>query len=274
MTLRRASSSTTARGSELLKKGKSIQSVETGVRILEVLAHAPASLQLREVAGDSGMSRSQTHRYLLAYVRTGLARQDPATGRYELGPLALRIGLAALRRAKPVVAATDALIELVDSTGFTGMVIIWGEHGPIIVRLRQGRRVVIMAAQVGSTTPILGSSAGHVLLAYLPEEVAAEAAATVWHARHPAADEGWKAVLQALRKEVRRTGVATVSGTTIPGLAAVSGPVLDASGQIQAVLTLVAHAEDMLTENKPALAALRAACSRASERVAAGETKT
>ena len=43
------------------------------------------------------MSPGKIHRYLASFLVTGLARQDPDTRQYALGPLAMRLGLAALK---------------------------------------------------------------------------------------------------------------------------------------------------------------------------------
>src|SRR3546814_2090430 len=81
-------------------KRKSIQSVEIGVSVLKVLADAEGPQRLRDIAAVSGLSRSQAHRYLLSYANTGMVRQDSESGLYELGPLAITIGLAGLRRSE------------------------------------------------------------------------------------------------------------------------------------------------------------------------------
>lgn len=249
------------------QKRKSIQSVEYGVRLLEVLAAAPGTLALRDVAKAGRMSRSQTHRYLLSYVNTGLVRQDPATGDYELGPVALRIGLSALRRCEPIAVANEALSALIERTGHTGLVTVWGEYGPTIVRLAQGRRPVVMSLQVGSTVPIFGSAAGHIFLAHLPRSVATAAAKQAWKNMNPDNPNGWKAMLAKFEHEVRVSNFASVCGTTIPGLSAIGAPVLDSQGQIVAVIGLVAHSDVALEQNSDAIAALKDASHSASERL-------
>lgn len=249
------------------QKRKSIQSVESGMRLLEVLAAAPNSLALREIASAGRMSKSQTHRYLLSFVNTGLVRQSSLNGNYELGPAALQIGLAALRRCQPVAIATEELIALVEEAGFSGMVVVWGSHGPTIVRLEMGRRQVVMSLQVGSAVPVLGSSAGHVFLAYLPRATALEYTREIWKRTNGDNPNSLKTVLAKNEYEVRNAGMATVSGTTIPGLSAASAPILDSQGQISAVISLVAYSDDRLLDNDAAMKALVAASKRASGRL-------
>lgn len=248
-------------------KRKSIQSVEVGIRLLNALAEASSSLRLREIAALSGLSRSQAHRYLLSYVNTGMVRQETETGQYELGPLAIKVGLAALRRSEPVSVGGDALVQLVEHTGLSGQLITWGQFGPTIVRFKTGRRHVPIALQVGSVVSPFSSSAGRVFLAYLPESIATEAARNDWRQTHPDNPNGWKSELKKNQFTVREAGFAAVDGSTIPGLSAISAPILDCDGQIVLTLTLVARETERITEKQDIISILCEKAREASQRL-------
>jgi len=79
------------------KKRRGIQSVDTGIRLLEVLEKVDGPLSLKELSAKADMDPSGAHRYLASFVRCGLVVQS-ADSRYDFGPLALRVGLAAMRR--------------------------------------------------------------------------------------------------------------------------------------------------------------------------------
>src|SRR3546814_15102159 len=98
-----------------------------------------------------------------------------------------------------------------------------------------------MPLQVGSVVPTITSSAGRVFLAYLPEQVATDAARDEWRdaARQPA--NGWKALYSQCRNDVRAAGFAATEGGMIPGLSAVSAPTFDRQGKLCPVLTRVSH---------------------------------
>src|SRR4249919_2268503 len=81
---------------------RGIKSVEVAGQILDYLARAPGPVALRELAAAGRMSPGKVHRYLASFLASGLARQDPDTRRYVLGPLALQIGLAALSSYQPL----------------------------------------------------------------------------------------------------------------------------------------------------------------------------
>src|SRR3990172_7728103 len=79
---------------------RGIQSIETGVRLLEALERVDGPLALKDVSAMAGMDPSSAHRYLASFARCGLVRQSDDT-RYDLGPLTLRVGLAAMQRVEP-----------------------------------------------------------------------------------------------------------------------------------------------------------------------------
>jgi DNA-binding IclR family transcriptional regulator len=66
---------------------------------------ADGPMMLRDLAGGAGMTAAKAHPYVVSFMRLGLTEQDRASGRYELGPLALQMGLTSRRRLNPLRAA-------------------------------------------------------------------------------------------------------------------------------------------------------------------------
>src|SRR3546814_16935606 len=97
---------------------------------------------------------SQAHRYLQAYINTGLVQQEPADGRYSLGPTALKIGLSALSRLDVIRITTAYLRQLADDLETTGLLSIWGDYGPTIIRWLDGGVPIATSLHVGSVLPI------------------------------------------------------------------------------------------------------------------------
>src|SRR5438270_10765505 len=96
-------------------KRRGIQSIDTGIRLLEAMEKADGPLALKELSARADLDPSSAHRYLASFVRCGLVRQDRDT-RYDFGPLALHMGLAAVRRMDAVQITEDALPALVEET--------------------------------------------------------------------------------------------------------------------------------------------------------------
>lgn len=210
---------------------RGIQSVEIGLRLIDVLRDAAGPLSLKALAAGAELPISNCHRYCVSFVRAGYVQQDPRTGRYDLGPRLLQAGLAALGRTDSVGVATEALEALVDETGNTGQLAIWGDRGPTIIRWIPGRTAVRTSMTVGTTLPLLTSATGRVFLAFLPRRQTAALAA------HEAMAGGGDP--DALAAQALALGMGHVAGDHIPGLSAVAAPVLDAFGEAAAAITLV-----------------------------------
>jgi DNA-binding IclR family transcriptional regulator len=218
---------------------RGIQSVEIGTRVIEALRAAAGPLHLKDLARASGLPTSNCHRYVVSFVRTGFLIQDLNSGRYDLGPRVLQAGLAALARTDSIGVATSALERLVDATGNTGLLSVWADAGPTIVRWMPGLAAVRTSLSTGSTLPLLTSATGRVFLAFLPPRQTASLLAS--EAMSDNIEPG------LLAAGVRSSGVGRVSGDHIPGLSAVAAPVLDAHGEAAAVLTLVGARKGIAT---------------------------
>lgn len=245
-------------------KRQAIQSVESGVEILKALMSSESNIALREVSALSGMSRSQAHRYLLAYVNAGLVQQDAATGRYGLGPLALKLGLAALMRTDAVATASAHMTDLVDRTGCTGLITVWSDRGPVVIRWYDGLVPVVASIRVGSAVPVLTSAAGQCFLAFLPPQLTQACVDSELRQTGKPGKTELQAV-ETLRTEVRSKGHSVISNTMMPGLCAVAAPVFNCQGSVAVVLGLAGKEGDRLSQDPSLRHALFETATAASE---------
>src|SRR4051812_823285 len=134
-------------------KRRGIQSIDTGIRLLEVMEKSDGPLALKELSAKADMDPSGAHRYLASFVRCGLVRQE-ADSRYDFGPLALHMGLAAVRRLDPVQLIEQALPALVAETGYTALLTVWSNRGPPVVHGQRPRNPSATNLALGSVLPI------------------------------------------------------------------------------------------------------------------------
>ena len=240
------------------RKRRGIQSIDTGIRLLEVMEKADGPLALKELSARADMDPSGAHRYLASFVRCGLVRQYPDS-RYDFGPLALHLGLAAVRRLDPVQLVERALPALVDETGFTALLSVWSNRGPTVVHWQRSRNPFVTNLGLGSVLPISRSATGAVLVAFLPEAVTSEAIAA--EARRDDLDR--PAFTRAVER-ARKHRLAFVDSSVIPGLSAVCAPVLQWNGEAAAAVTLIGPDRELAKPSHPAVAALRRLCDRLS----------
>ncbi len=226
-----------------------VQAVDTAVRVLSALIDTGGPLMLKTVSERAEMQPPKAHRYLVSFCRTGLAERDPASGGYRLGPLAVRIGLAALRRLNIVQIASHTLSDLRDEIGFTVGLAVWGAAGPTFVRFEETNDALIISGRPGSVMPVLSSSTGRVFGAYLPRSVTGPfIERELSGVPHPGGTPN-RAIarmsqgdVEALFAGVRHHKLASVHGDLNPGLHGVSAPLFDHVGAVAGVFTVMGSA--------------------------------
>ncbi len=221
---------------------RGIQSVEVGGQLLRALADGDGPMMLRDLAGSAGMSAAKAHPYLVSFMRIGLVEQDKASGRYELGALALQIGLASMRRLDPVRLASGVVDDMVFSIGQTLSLAVWGNHGPTVVRIAEGGSPVHVNMRVGSVMSLFGTATGRVFAAFLPPATI-EAFMTSGVGRMSVGDDAAQDMsrdqIDAALADVRERGFSRAVDRPIPGVSALAAPVFDHSGTIALVITAI-----------------------------------
>jgi len=242
-----------------------IQSVEIAATILKALAHGGGSLPLNKLSRLAGMHSGKVHRYLISLTRSGLVTQDPESGHYRIGPLAITIGLTGLRISHPLRLAFDALPSLRDEVGETTAAAIWAEHGPTVVAIEESHHAVTMNVRIASRMPLIYTAIGRVFAAFLPSNLTEPFLQSEFEQGRRSAAVGQhqvrtRAELDAILEQVREEGIAGVEGTLLPGLNALAAPVFDHRGQVSLVIGIVGRQEtlDMHPEGE-AIKALKAA---------------
>jgi DNA-binding IclR family transcriptional regulator len=243
---------------------RGIQSVEIGFRVLAALAAEPGPAALGTVARRSELSPSQAHRYLASLIASGMAHQHEASGRYELGPQAIQIGLAALARTDVFAEADPAIAAFTRDSGRTTLLAARGPLGPTIVRWHAGRRPVITSLAVGSVLPLFNSATGHAFLAFMNDDEIATAVAD-----ETAAAGTPPTGIDAIRRQVRAAMFATVDEMLIPGLRATAVPIFDIQGRAVLVATVMATPAFSRTDDDAIVHQLQSVCRTLTERLGA-----
>lgn len=144
---------------------RKIQSLEVGFRLVRAVEEAGRALSLKEVAQQAGMVRSNAHLYLSTFVELGVLARD-GNGHYLLGPYALQLGLAALKKSNVVDVTDVPMRSLHAATGHHVHLSIWGNYGPTVVKNLEGACPVPVPVRIGFVVPLCSSATGLVFLAH------------------------------------------------------------------------------------------------------------
>lgn len=218
-----------------------IQSIEVGNRLLLALSQGSGPMSLRDLASTAGMSASKAHRYLVSYVRVGLAQQEAESGRYDLGQLSLQLGFAALRRLDAVGVAMPMLHELSAALNQTVALAVWANHGATIVRWLGADAPVTATLRVGSVMPLTRSATGLVFAANQPQTrwldlVKRELVDNRRHGIQPQVRAEFLPQLELIRQQ----GYAATSGF-IPGISGMAAPVFSPDGIMELAVVALGH---------------------------------
>jgi DNA-binding IclR family transcriptional regulator len=227
---------------------RGVQSVEVGARLLRALADARVPLAPSDLASAGEIASSQAHAYLVSLTRLGLIKRDALSGRYEAGPLALRLGLLHLAQQPALRAAVPHASALAQAHNCSVALCIAGPQGPTIVRYEHASLPLHVNLHVGTVMSLPATSTGRVFCAFLDDTTlramwANQAAQPVWRgtaaADEPAAgsrhDTAFAATLDAIRTRGFEMGIDVPS----PGVSSVCMPVRDTQNVLRVTLTAI-----------------------------------
>ncbi|MGO4317865.1 IclR family transcriptional regulator [Agrobacterium sp. MCAB5] len=242
-------------------EGRGIQSIDIGGRLLSVLVDADGPMMLKDLAAIADLPPAQAHAYISSFRRLDLIEQDVATGRYQLGPLAIRLGLARVASFGPLRAARDATVQLELKLGLMVALVVWGVGAPTALQVQTGNYPLNVNLRPGMALPVLGSAAGRVFAAFgCPAGI--EAIIEDEFAQTPGDKKSAKKARKAFEDEletVRRTGYAVTRSEPVPDIDTIAAPVRGANNEVIAVITVVGSSAnlDLSIHGAPVLALLK-----------------
>jgi DNA-binding IclR family transcriptional regulator len=244
-----------------------IQSVDAAVRILRAMASVNRPMSLKDIASAAHMTASNTHRYLVSFIKAQLVCQESSSGKYDLGPFALHLGLAAMSRTDSITVATQVLHELLAEIDLPVTLSVWTPDGPTMIRWLDASHPLTVNHKTGSRSPMLTSASGRVFLTFESGEKIKNVLASEIRARKSRKETTLISPedVSALRSEVRRHGLGRSIGERVNGINGLSAPIFDALGQLALTISTVGleHSFDPSYGGTVARA-LRAAADRAS----------
>jgi DNA-binding IclR family transcriptional regulator len=229
----------------MTKERRGIQSIEVGGDLLQALARSGEPMMLRDLAREAGMAPAKAHPYLVSFARIGLIEQDETTGRYEIGALAMRLGLISLRRLSAVRVATPEIARLASEINHAVSLAVWGTQGPTVVRLEEPSHPVHIVMRVGSIMAMLETATGRAFTAFLSPQIVKDAIESGLDHLGVGYDSGRKPNSQKITNllaETRRHCLARAIGDPLPGVNAFAAPVFDHAGRVALVVTAMGAA--------------------------------
>ena len=243
-------------------KSPTHQSLERGLRLMELISVIGGSATLAEISRKSGLPRSTAHHLLRALVEFGYLVQDGAARAYTLAPKLFQLTGHTWSNEQLAEIAMPFLDRLSRRTGEGTCLAVLRDGVVTLVAKREPDGPVRVVQEVGARRPIHCTAVGKVLAAGLPEqELAGIIARTAFDRMTPQTITSPAAFRRELAR-IRATGFALDDEEHIAGIRCMAAPIRDHSGEVRASLCVVGPKNHLprrrLAEVRKALAAVGA----------------
>lgn len=223
--------------------------------LMEFTADAP-DLGVGEIAQRTGLPKGQISKILSTFRQHRILTQNPATRRYSVGSRAFALGSRFVNYHPLAREALVVMRRIVEQTGHSTRLSVMDGDRVIYLLQSEGRLLADTGWRVGMFLPIHATTAGKVILAFLPQHRAEELLAGATLDPFTPNTIVDRALLLRDIAEIRLRGYGVSRGETTPGLGTIGVPVFGAGNEVLAVLGLVFPMHLVDWASAPALASI------------------
>jgi len=195
--------------------------------VLDLLGESSTPLGLAQVASSLQLHKSTAHRFLMVLERHRMVERTPG-GKFRLGLRLFDFGNRAIEQYDLRDRAQPHLRRLVAETEETAHLCIMEASRVIYIDKIEPARSVRMITRVGASNPMHCTSVGKAILAFLPEDRAAEVVRRTKFERFTHRTIASAEALRTEMEKTRRRGYAVDDEEFEEGLRCIAVPLLDA----------------------------------------------
>lgn len=155
---------------EVVKKGTTIQSLQIGMGIVDLIAKQGRPLKFSDIHDLTQITKSNLYKYLNTFTQLGILYRDKESGCYVLGSKLIEYGMAAVDQENVVERIIPYLQEINERSLSTVLYSSWTPAGPMIVKEFNANRGYNIGAQMGTFLPLL-SATGKVFMTFMDEKM-------------------------------------------------------------------------------------------------------
>lgn len=230
-----------------------IPNLRHACRILKHLGQHPEGLKASEVARSLGTPVTSTLRILTTLHLEGFARK--VDGRYELGPVLIQLGNAAMAGTEIRELALPLLRRLTAETDETAHVAIPCDERALIVAVQDSPHPLRAASRPGFLAELHCSSTGKLFLAHLYRDKIAEIVAETRPTRRTVSTLTTANELKREAELTLKRGYSLDNEEFNPGVRCLAMPVFGADGTVVAAIGITASTIRFTPERIPEMAA-------------------
>ena len=198
-------------------------------------------LTLSEIAERAGLPMSTAHRLRGEWVAWGGITRS-GDGRYRVGIKLWRLAVRQPSSRRLRIAAKPYLEDLFQSTGEHVHLAVREGLGAVYLERMSGADAVPSITDIGSRLPLHATGVGQALLAFAPPGVFEDVIAAGPRRFLPGTIVDEDALRERMVR-IRAAGIATSVEALTKGAFSVAAPVRDATGDVVAAVSIIAHVE-------------------------------
>jgi DNA-binding IclR family transcriptional regulator len=238
-------------------------------RILEALYDSTAALQLKDIAEKTAINKSTAYRFLAHLHHEGYVFRDSA-GAYTIGVRLARLGSGASYQTTVRKISRPVLEELAHRTGETVSLAVLEGREVLYLDVMESAYTLRQVSHVGTRHPLYCTALGKAMLAFSPEE---EQKYLISGMNFERLTPHTITCAANLRKEltlIRQRGYSLDDEEVYLGSRCIGAPILDASDQVVAALSVSGPTTRLTQDRVPSFAgAARQAAAEISTSLAA-----
>jgi DNA-binding IclR family transcriptional regulator len=225
------------------KPGTTIQSLQIGCGILELVAFSNRAMKFNEIYEITRITKSNLYKYLNTLTQIGLLYRDKSSGLYSLGSKLVEYGMKAINQENVVERVTPFMQEINRVCKNTVLLSTWTNNGPMVVKILNSQEGLNIGAQIGTILP-LASANGKVFAAFYEEELIRE-----WKEQQLAKlDDEQKLLLESEIEFVRKQGISFAKEPLVPSISSIALPIFNFEKRLSTVLGVVGFSEKIPRE--------------------------
>lgn len=209
-----------------------------GLEVIKSFDTETPAMTLTEVVQKNGLSRAAARRFLLTLQKLGYVTQD--SKQFRLTAKILELGYSYLASLNFSETITPFMEKVSHQLGEScSAIVLEGQDIVYIARIPR-RGLIPINLQIGARLPAYATSAGRVLMSFLPEDQLLQLLENTRFEKLTAYTKGRDELLAELQR-VRKQGYAIVDQELELGMRAVAVPVYDRRHQVRFALNSSSH---------------------------------
>lgn len=221
---------------DTFEKNYTMSSIHKAIKVLKAFTKEEPSLSLTELSKKTEISISSLQRFVSTFVYEGFLHKDERTKRYQLGHSLLYLGNLVKQESSLILVATPLLKKLNEEIGESiSMNIIDGMERRCILNF-DSTHPLSTKMFVGDTSPLYAGASSKTLLAFMPNVEEYLEQITL----KPITDQTILSKEQLIEElmQIRSQRFAKSNSERVRGACSVTAPILNASQQIIASVTI------------------------------------